>query len=76
MNDDYKYGVPSGETDYLKSAADLLDKAAQKNEQNIGSNDARIQIARLYMIAGAIQRGVMPAEMAKQLFASVDSKGR
>lgn len=76
MNDDYKYGVPSGETDYLKSAAALLDKAAQKNEQNIGSNDTRIQIARQYTILGAIQRGVMPAEMAKQLLASVTGQVR
>lgn len=71
-------GVPPGETDYLAKAADLLDRAAASNEGETGTitkNKRRESLARQYALLGAIQRGVLPTEMAEPLFESLNGAG-
>ncbi len=65
--------VPAGETDYLAKAGALLDKAAALNESEnrrypelMGKGQERI--AAQYAQLGAIQRGQMPAELARVMF--------
>jgi hypothetical protein len=79
--DNYGPQVPSGQTDYLTKAAALLDKASETNEKKHRDYAAwliegRERIARQYAVLGAIQRGVLPQEMAKELFDSVTETAR
>lgn len=67
--------VPPGETDYLAKAAALLDKAAESNERQGPIDKTRERIARQYALLGAIQRGVLPSEMAEPLFESLNAGG-
>lgn len=80
-NDNFGPQVPPGQTDYLAKAGDLLDKAAESNERNgdvmrSTRDDRRQQLAHRYALLGAIQRGVLPTEMAKDLFDSVTGSAR
>ncbi|WP_327029687.1 hypothetical protein OG989_03975 [Micromonospora sp. NBC_01740] len=63
--------VPAGEADYLRKAADLLDKASAENERTSFSRArdlGRLDLAERYAQLGAIQRGQMPASLARVLF--------
>lgn len=80
-NDNFGPQVPPGQTDYLAKAGALLDKVAESNEQRShpyasSKDEHRERIAHQYMVLGAIQRGVLPTEMAKELFDSIDGKAR
>jgi hypothetical protein len=72
--------VPAGETDYLAKAAALLDKVAEGNESpTVGSATrgvTRERLAHQYTLLGAIQRGVLPTEMARDLYESVKAGER
>jgi hypothetical protein len=62
--------------DYLAKAAALLDKAAETNELKCRDywtnlNAGRERIAGQYAQLGAIQRGLLPADMAKQILDAI-----
>jgi hypothetical protein len=73
--------VPAGETDYLAKAAEQLAKVADSIESNErhypGSyRDERKQLAEQYATLGAIQRGQMPANLARVLFEQLSGTPR
>ena len=66
--------VPNGEVDYLAKAAEQLNKVAnsidtKESRSGMGSyRDERKQLADQYAQLGAIQRGQMPADLARVMF--------
>ncbi len=61
--------VPAGETDYLAKAADLLEKVAKENDgSRFPIQETRLTVAGRYAQLGAIQRGQLPAELARVMF--------
>ncbi|MFG3710995.1 hypothetical protein [Micromonospora sp. NPDC047730] len=67
--------VPDGEMDYLAKAGEQLDKAAQAIDSRATDryvtkeeiSTARQAIANGYALLGAIQRGQLPAALARDL---------
>ncbi|MEV7624253.1 hypothetical protein [Actinoplanes sp. NPDC089786] len=61
-------------TDYLKSAADLLAKAAEDNERwsfKTTVIEGRERIAMKYAQLAAIERGLIPTDMVGDLLAQI-----
>lgn len=72
--------VPDGETDYLAKAAELLALVAKANERDRDSfsnarEKTRLEVASRYADLGAIQRGQMPADMARRMYEQLSTRG-
>ncbi len=70
--------VPAGETDYLTKAAEQLAKVIDSGRgiyvpEEVAA-DARHKIADGYAQLGAIQRGQMPAELARVMFEQLNGQ--
>lgn len=64
--------VPDGETDYLSKAAELLERVSAVNERRSSyptqQERVRLDLAERYAQLGAIQRGQLPASLARVMF--------
>ena len=70
--------------DYLREAAELLRQAAENNENSNGDRapypaksrliEGQERIAMKFAHLGAIERGLLPAEMLAELLAAVSGK--
>jgi hypothetical protein len=73
--------VPNGEVDYLAKAAEQLAKVADEIERRelrytSSFRDERKQLAEQYATLGAIQRGQLPASLARVLFEQLSGASR
>lgn len=66
-------------TNYLEAAAALVKKVADDNESRWSSTpgaaeSGRVQCAKLYALFGAIDKGILPAPMAEEIYGQLRSK--
>lgn len=62
-------------TNYLEAAAALIKKIADENEAGTTYHGTRVECAKLYALLGAIDKGILPAPMAEEIYGQLRSKG-
>ena len=63
-------------TNYLEAAAALVKKMsdANENERNAWLDSNRKEYVKLYALLGAIEKGILPAPMAEEIYGQLRSK--